>query len=192
MPVHRVSVGEIEEALQTASHETKCQLREFATLMIDEVRDRATSLDTKGLAIAGFGAALVAFLLTTSTSRQAAGWLRFAVAVPTIVGTVAVLEAFMATRFKDWDWPSEQDWFRRDLFAHPELLRGYHLMSLLDTYRQHNAINAAKATALRRAQALLVVATVMTALLVVASGFIAPTSSSAASESAVVAPSGSS
>ena len=166
----KIVATDIEDALAAHhSPELLDELHALGTMMVTEVTGRVTLLDTKALSVLGYTAAILAFLFF---GRPA--WISSSAPVEVALITVAVVLAlgslavtFLALRIRTWEWPSEHDWFREDLFANPDALRRYHVLSLLETHKTHAEAANQKATRVRRAQWLLVLsaATVGVALL---------------------------
>lgn len=163
MPANRVNPADVDAALTKGCPDaTVSQLFTFSSLMMDEIRQRTGTLDTKGLVVLGWGGALFGYLLSAEIATAA--WpLRVASILPALVAGYAIQKAYGAARLRDYDWPSDTDWFRIELFMKPDILRRYHLMSLLETHQNHSRQNGKKLAALQRAQKALAVASMLTA-----------------------------
>lgn len=141
-------------------------LFDFGTLMLNEVAGRSNALDTKALAVTGWAIALVAFLLAFVSSGRPSHRLLIVLLAPTVAAAVAIVEAFRSVRLRKWSWPSESDWCQLDLLGDPLALRRFHVLAMLETWQHHQATNAAKYSALYRAQIALSVSGAATAAVV--------------------------
>ena len=145
------------------------ELRAFGTLLLDEVSLRTSALDAKATSILGWAGAAVAFLVIGSPDWvKTNSWTVAGLTLTAIASaSLAALKAWLALRARGWSWPSEVDWFRHVEFEKIERLRSYHLISILNAHRAHDAQNAKKGDHLVTAQWALALAVGLVAVMAI-------------------------
>ena len=133
------------------------EFERFGEMMMTEVVSRTTTIETKAQNVIGWAAALIAVLLASGGTLISSLEL---ILVGAVASVLAVAFAAGALLLQKWSWPSVNDWFCLDLIGNPHKLRAYHLVSQLETHKEHHARNERKARLLGIAQWALVVAAV--------------------------------
>lgn len=161
-PVHS-DVAESWIAESGSSKELVDELYGFGGLMLGEVASRTSALEGKAALIVGWSLAVLGVLLAGSPSWiNTNSWaVVLGVLAATIGAFVAAVASVMALFVRSWKWPSEVDWFRRELFSQPDRLREYHLLAMLEAHREHSATNIVRGRCLRLAQFALGIATIL-------------------------------
>ena len=139
-------------------------------MMINEVLGRTATLDSKAQNMIGWTPALLVLFLATSPSDWPAAFATWQVVFLTIGslnGVVALAAGALALRLVDVHWPSQQDWFRVNLFGEPANLRRYQLLALLGTHEAHSVTNQRKARFALVSQWALVIAGACVAMVLV-------------------------
>lgn len=134
------------------------ELHTFGELMLDEVTARTEALDSKANSILGWTSGLLA-LFVWSPPAQGSSWLESIAALIGAGGAlVALIESALALRVRQWEWPSQQDWFHTDVFDDVLCLHRLHLLAMLEAHEARCGGNEKKAHALKIAQVGLVLA----------------------------------
>jgi hypothetical protein len=138
--------------------ETTARLEEFGKRLLDEIVERHDRLDNKGGALAGFGGAVLALLVTTVKDwRQDLDSFGIATvliaAVLTLIGAGFGLATMAPRRFA---WFSDEEWFARELLDNTEALRRYHVQVTHGVVVSYRAQAARKAWLINAATILLV------------------------------------
>jgi len=163
-----VDVAALEKQLADLhSDATAEQLFKFGLLLMTEVQQRTGQIDSKLTSTLGWTSAMLAFLiLGTLGTKELFGqvWLVLVVLLAIIAATSATLCAFLGLRTQGrWPVPSEIDWFQPSLLGQPERLKRYHILSMLEVRRAHNAFNIRKARLAHSAEICMVMASASTA-----------------------------
>lgn len=137
------------------------QLYAFGGLMMAEIASRTAALDGKASGILNWSLAILVALLAGSPVWTATNsWTVLLGVLVAIAGAaVAAGSAIVALRIREWDWPSERDWFRADLFGEPAHLKAYHVLAMLDVHRSQSWANIRRGRTLRLGQFALMAAT---------------------------------
>jgi hypothetical protein len=139
------------------------ELYRFGGMMVSEVQQRASHLDSKLTGVFGWSVATLAFLLFDGKVSGLHGFGKLAVFLATAMSLASVVVAFLGLKTTMWPSPSEQDWFREDLLEHTEMLKRYHIVSMLNVHQQQGFKNARKADTLRTAEILLALTAIVIA-----------------------------
>lgn len=155
--------------MQVATRELVDELYGFGARVVDEAVSTTEKLDAKATSLLGWTVAGLAFLLVASRDsiRSGDGFLSALTAVAVLLAVSASFQAAFALRVRDWEVPSEVDWFQAELFSEPVKLRVFYIMSMLETHQNHNRQNKLKGEHVRRSQWLLIGATVLIGVLIV-------------------------
>jgi hypothetical protein len=113
-----MSVADVKSALvANRSPELADHLLQFGDLMLNEVTVRSGSIETKALSVMGWAAAITVFLVVGTEITNSDFWRSLGFTLTAIAAIAAAVFGFQALRVRKWTWPSQQDWFRSDLFA---------------------------------------------------------------------------
>ncbi len=149
--VRPVDVAEIELRLPSLAREGLVEeLYSFGTLMVSSAQQRAVRLDTKLTGVLNWSSAMLAFLLIDANISRLHGaslWTSF-LAMITAIFSVACSYAGLKSRL--WPTPSENDWFKSSLLDKPEILRRYHIVSMLNMHQSQSDGNLRRASCHQR------------------------------------------
>jgi hypothetical protein len=143
-------------------------------ILLNEGLDRTKQLDAKAMSVTGYGAGILAIMVSAFSARAptiaAPAWVFIVCSGWAVV--VAIGLGLWAVRIADYYWISDFDWFGGGKLADADKLKRFHVLVLHGVKRQHEQINSLKASRLRRAYGalgvagfLLAVALVLQALL---------------------------
>lgn len=165
--LHFVDIEDIETQMASGiPNETLEELYRFEELMLTEGQQRTTQLDFKLTSILGWSSAALAFLLLSGQAQNVNILVRTRTVAATAIIFIAAAIASWALKTIMYSAPSEEDWFRSDLFDESQRLKKYHVVSMLTAHQCGLKANAQKARRLRRAEQFLGVGiVVITALL---------------------------
>jgi hypothetical protein len=167
----RVDGEEIKRLLEHHPPDTELlsALEEFGRMMISEGQAHLAAIEAKGLSVLGWTSAMLALMFSKDLAVSAK--------LPTVVvwltglGVLAALAALVwaaqCVRIREWTVPSQQDWFRTDIFGSVKILRAYHLLALLESHDAHIRVQDQKSEQLRKAQWSLVLAALALGVVVV-------------------------
>ncbi len=163
---------DIETIELLLSRETSPDLVEeyyrFGSLMLSEIQNAASQLDSKLTTVMGIASGMLIFLLFGTVARDFAlikTWTNLAAAI----ALIALATAVYGLMTRAWRLPSEMDWFKEEL-RDSNLLKKYHVISLLAAHQQHVKLVYTKSNCLRGGEMLIVVsAFVVACILLLAS-----------------------
>jgi hypothetical protein len=138
------------------------ELYRFGEIMLSDVRQTSSLLDTKLTSILGWSTATLAFLLLDSNSK-AVNFAKPFLITAALIAMVSIGLSMLGLRSRLWPSPSEKDWFQDELLQEPSSLTRYHVVSLLASHQQHIKMNASKANFLRFAEITLMIAALLVA-----------------------------
>lgn len=156
-------VDRLKDTLPAQSEEVLSALEHFGGTLLDEMLARAALIESKAISILGWSTALLGLLLLQGSGPQAIRnpWM---LRLTVLVTLVALGAAAAAARARTWPWPTIRHWFAEDQFAKPRVLRGLHLIAMLEAYLGHAAVTERKARALQVSQAAILGAGVLVAV----------------------------
>lgn len=143
-------------------------------MMFSESHGYLTAIETKGISILGWTAAVLALTLGRDFAAQIKhDGIAFdaVVAIGGIAAAVALVASAWCVKTEAWAFPSPKDWLEHSLFAQPSELRIFHLLSLLENYQELGVQMDRKAKALVIAQWAFVVETIALGSTIVVSLF---------------------
>lgn len=150
----------IDSAWTLAKDESLDELIIFGQVLLNEVQQRSSQLDSKLTTMLGLAGGMLAFLLVGNELwSKTEAWLKFfqsLLAFATVLGLFSIVFCYLGLRLRQWDFPSRNDWVKGELVADPDKLKRYHLISMLETHAAHSNINVSKADSARVAERLLV------------------------------------
>jgi hypothetical protein len=152
-----VDIDDIELQIPALNGDTVEELYRFGTLMVSEVQQRASQLDSKLIGIVGWAAATLAFLLFQNKTPSPSTAERMVTFVAIAFAVLSVLASCVGLKTAMWSFPSEPDWFRESLLDNAEALKQYHVVSMLNAHQQQHRMNGKKAYRLRYSEAFLAV-----------------------------------
>ncbi len=140
------------------------ELYSFGVMLLSEIGQRSTQIDTKAAITLGWATAVLAFVV--STMRQANS--NFYIAI-TFAGAsyalITVVFSFAALRvYDEWAWPSDRDWLEEVALVNADELRRFHIRSIHEIRQNHKSITDRKASRLIWGQRFLVCAGTLLAL----------------------------
>lgn len=105
------------------------EIYDFGKMLIDEVIDRAKTLDTKATAIAAYSIALITFLASQHFANTTAhSWRDYAMAGSGAIAMISAVVAISALWLKRFAWFSPDEWIKADCLDDAERLRRYHII----------------------------------------------------------------
>jgi hypothetical protein len=143
--------------------ETTNELYDFGKMLLLENVDRQHWIDSKAGTVAGFSGAIVALLLSTSSSWKRALTplpveLRFAVFIGIVFILLAGLLAFLAFFSRTFMRIDEKkEWLDKDYFEYPDLLKRFYVLTMYNATASHSKVNDTKMKWLSRAQTTLLI-----------------------------------
>jgi hypothetical protein len=163
--IHPVEVSDIESRLPSLARESVEELYSFGALMVSSAQQRAIRLDTKLTGILNWSSAMLAFvLIDASVSHQHGGSLAVS-ALAMIAAIASVACSYVGLKSKVWPAPSERDWFQERLLDKPDMLRRYHVVSMLNVHQSQSHGNSHRAATLRWAELCLALSAITTFLM---------------------------
>jgi hypothetical protein len=168
--IHPVDVEATEVQIYSPStpDDTVEEFYRFGQILFSESLQRASEIDRKLTSMLGWSvAALASLLVKYSRTPQLGVTEKALILVAVISAFLAIVLASSAFKTRMWPSPSEQDWFREDLWNDAKKLRRYHVISLLLTRHEHIKRITRKADILRRVEVLLLAVGVLIALLLI-------------------------
>src|ERR1017187_9862737 len=102
-------IDDIENRLIALSDGTIEELYRFGGLMVSEVQQRASDLDSKLTGILGWSVATLAFLLFDGKISGLHGFGKVPVFIATATALTSVIVSFLGLKTTMWPAPSEQD-----------------------------------------------------------------------------------
>lgn len=133
------------------------ELSSFGDLMVGDVTDTTAAIDGKATAALGWAGVPLGFLIVGSPDwiKTNSWWVVIFASATIAFSVVTICTAGLALRTRNWQFASEIDWFRQDLFSTPDKLKTYHVISKLNAHRDGALQNARKGLWLVRTEAAL-------------------------------------
>jgi len=153
--IHPVDIRDIEGRIfsDTTSDEIVEEFYRFGQILFAECLQRGSELDRKLANMLGWSTAALAFLLLNHTKVAQFGI--FGVACTIIAAASALFAVTMtsvALKTRVWAAPSEEDWFKDNLWNDLSWMKRYHVVSLLLAHQIQTKHVARKARHLRYAE----------------------------------------
>jgi len=152
-------LSEIQKRLSDYQNgETTAELYDFGKMLLQEEVDRAHWLDSKAGVLTGFAGAILALLVSSSSSWKAAlnasgDLVRYSMFVGIICILAASALAFVGLLIRNFDWIDEKEvWLAKDYLDFPDQLRRYYLFAMYRSMVSHERQNQDKSTWLVFAQ----------------------------------------
>jgi hypothetical protein len=135
--IQSVDIDDIEVQLSNPKtpDDTVDEFYRFGTVLFSEIQQRGAEVDRKLTNVLGWSIATLAFLLMNR--NRYIDWTKLVVTGAAAMAFICVILSAFALKTRMWPAPSENDWFRRELWAEPAMLRRYHVVSLLSTHQTH-------------------------------------------------------
>lgn len=153
---------------EAASEEVADELSKFGEMLLSEIQERVSGLDSKATTIIGFSAAILAFLIHQSGQWDNAPKLESlgVLSVALLAGAASAF-AFLALKgSRNWKWFSERNWFPApEAKAGTDQLKRYYVRAMHRVERANNRIANEKAHDVVAAQVLLALAAMVLALI---------------------------
>jgi hypothetical protein len=150
--VSEVNSKEMTEVLtrEDIPEETLEELSEFGSIMISEVLQRVTNIETKLISILALSAAMLGFDLLSNeilpkTESALSTATRWALFLAVALAVWSLISCYLGLRIVISRWPSERDWFVVSRFAAPVDLAKTHLLALLDAHQANVRVCGEKA-----------------------------------------------
>jgi hypothetical protein len=150
--VSEVNAKEMTEVLtrEDIPEETLEELSEFGSIMISEVLQRVTNIETKLISILALSAAMLGFDLLSNEILPKTGSAlsiatRWALFLAVALAVWSLISCYLGLRIVISRWPSERDWFVVSRFAAPVDLAKTHLLALLDAHQANVRVCGEKA-----------------------------------------------
>jgi hypothetical protein len=156
---HPLEIDNIELRLSDpiVSDSTIEELYRFGALMFAEIQQRGSETDRKLANLLGWSIASLGFVVL-KYSQMAANKSQHAVLIMAMVLSLAcVVIGGLALLSKMWQAPSEDDWFKEELWDSPSMLRRYHVVSMLSVHQTNARRVAKKADCLGYIEVLIVI-----------------------------------
>ena len=147
-----------------SDHGVTDELYSFGLMLLNEIGQRSTQIDSKAAMTLGWSTGILAFLFvnieqTKSNLNLAISFMGGACAL------IAVILSFAALRvYNEWEWPSDRDWLEETGFIRADELRRFHIRSLHEVRHNHKEIVGRKASRLLWGQSFLAFAGMLLAL----------------------------
>ena len=133
----------------------------FGQILFQEMLSRGAELDRRATNMLGWSTATLAVLLSPRTELQ---FFRALVAAAICCSLSSALLCALALKMRMWPSPSEKDWFKSDI-QDANVMKRYHVVSLLLAHQHQTQSTAKKACLLRHAEWFLLAASAVIALL---------------------------
>ena len=126
----------------------------FGQLLLRETLQNLHSLDSKAVWMAGYGAAIITFLVSSSTTWATLGnrWTVGIAVLAGVSGFVGALFAVNSLSLQSVDWIGDEEWLEKDCLASVWKLKRYRIFIMSGTINSIDDVNVSKARALRKAQ----------------------------------------
>ncbi len=164
MATKSLSVEEVNARLVSyESQETTKELYDFGKMMVGECVERVHKIDSKATMLAGYGGAIIALLISTSSLWMSIidKWAMVTVFAAAFAVLMSAAYAVWSFSPKTFDWFSDNEWFEKDYLSDPEQLRRYHILTMHNVVRSHDAVSKTKTKRIRTSQRLLGVGTLL-------------------------------
>jgi hypothetical protein len=151
-----------------ATEQVTDELYKLGEMLLSEIQERVSGLDSKATTIIGFSGAILAFLIHQSAQSIATSTLELigTILVALLAG-VASTFAFLALKgARNWKWFSERNWFPApETKAGTDQLKRYYVRAMHRVEQANNRIANDKADNVVRAQVFLALAAIILALI---------------------------
>lgn len=150
--------------------DTTTALYGLGSMLLAECMDRAKQLDARAMALSGYAAVTTALLVTifVPRMREMPWWSAVFISSAGVSLVASTVLAFSALWIREYQWFSDNDWFRSSLFENPDGLRRAHVLAMHQYRAKHEVVNSRKALILLLAYSSLMVCGVLLALGLVA------------------------
>jgi hypothetical protein len=159
---HNLSEDEVyERVLNYESSETTEELYRFGTMMVTENLDRTKQLDAKAITLAGYSAAVLAFLVSRlSSPMEPASWQAIPTVCAGLSAFIGVASSLWALRVRAFHWFSKNQWFENEfhVLENADRLKRAHLLAMHRTNQQMGLSNERKANCVIASQFALAIA----------------------------------
>jgi hypothetical protein len=153
--IHPVDIEDIERRMfsDATSEEIVDEFYKFGQIMFAECLQRGSELDRKLANMLGWSTAALAFLLLNHSRVAQFGIVGVACTIVAVASALfAVATTSFALKTRMWAAPSEEDWFKDNLWGDPSWMKRHHVVSLLLTHQVQTKHVARKARHLRYAE----------------------------------------
>jgi hypothetical protein len=140
------------------------ELYSFGSVLLQDIRNRAGSIDSKSATMLGWSTGILVFLFTQLDKRTSGGiTLAFGVASG-LCCLLAAIYAFLALRARnEWKWPSDKDWFEESALSASDELKRFHIRSIHEVRQAQRQVTDQKGARLFISQDFLVIGAVLLA-----------------------------
>ncbi|HLW71892.1 MAG TPA: hypothetical protein VKS22_14855 [Candidatus Binataceae bacterium] len=128
-----------------------------AKLLMAEVQQRSSQIDSKAAMILGWSTAVLAFLLNPLRGGGVSATLSLGLSVAGgLCALFAALQGYRALRARqDWECPSDADWFEKSALINGDELKRFHIRCWHGVRKSQNSLAEQKGTLLLSGQRLL-------------------------------------
>jgi len=133
-----VPIGSIQDRLSAweTKDETVDEFYRFGSLLFSEIQQRGSEVDRKLTNALGWSIATLAFLLLNQPRfAQIGSYARLFAIIAAFLSFGCAIGSAWAVKTRMWRAPSENDWFKAELWDDPSTLKRYHIISLLGTHQ---------------------------------------------------------
>ncbi len=128
--LNTVDIDHIESRLMSLGRgdgqEVASQLYNFGTMMVNQILHRAAQLDLKLRVVLNWSYGLLVFLMLGGLIVENG---IFIVVIASVLTFAATYFSYLGFSTREWEWPSEQDWFQESLLHDAVTLRNSTLSS---------------------------------------------------------------
>lgn len=158
--MRKLKAEEVKERLECyESAGVTDELYDFGKMLVSDIVERHNRLEGKATTTAAYSIGVITLLASTY-----ANWINRGISYGVLV---AVAAAFAATVFSVWslkleqfDGISQTEWFERSCLDDREALRKFHVFTMWGVFASHESVSDKKASRIRIAQGLLLVAAI--------------------------------
>ena len=130
------------------------------------MQSRSSETDRKLTSVFGWSIASLAFLVSAYTKTPVEN-AKIAIATAALFSLVSVIVTGFAIKTRMWRAPSEDDWFKEELWNDSRMMRCYHIVSMLHVHQVQIKHIKTKAECLGLAEICLSVAAVIAFLVLI-------------------------
>ncbi len=152
-----LSSEEVQELVYSYEEEgVTDELASFGQMLMAEVQQRSSQIDSKAAMVLGWSTAVLAFLLDPPHSVTLS--LGFIV-LGALCALFAAIQAYRALRARyAWECPSDADWFEKSALVNGDELKRFHIRCWHGVRKSQNALAEQKGRLLLSSQRLLLFA----------------------------------